>query len=199
MNALNAHRWWLIALGAALLLLAGGDPLLRYSHEILTGRVENLNAEKKTLASTLQHLRDDAATAERLNRAIKAENAAAYLAPVDRLQITAQLEPLAVVSRLGRFTYTLSPEQPFKPDQASPDTDGLAESVLTFEADAPHDGDAYRFAERLLRRLPGHARLRQLVIERTQAFNAETLAAVNVHMNATIDWLTNESRKAEDQ
>ncbi|MDD5585946.1 MAG: hypothetical protein PHY92_03190 [Alphaproteobacteria bacterium] len=199
MKALKAHRWWLAALAAALVLLACGDPLLRYGHDALTARLQKSDAAKKNLTTVLQQLRDDAATAERLSRAIKAGEAAAYLAPADRLQITAQLEPLATASRLGRFTYTLSPEQPFKPEQASPDTDGLAESVLTFEADAPHDGDAYRFIERLLRRLPGRARLRQLAIENTNAANAGPLAVANVRLNATVDWLANGSRKAEEK
>jgi hypothetical protein len=199
MTALKPHRWWLAAFGIALVLLAGSDPVMRYGHEILTERLQKLDAEKRTLTGALQQLRGDAAAAERLSKAIKAEDVAAYLAPADRLQITAQLEPLATVSRLGNFTYALSPEQPFKPEQASPDTDGLVESVLTFEADAPHDGDAYRFIDRLLHRLPGRARLRQLVIERSQASIDGPLAASNIRLNATIGWLANGSRKVDEK
>ena len=199
MRVLRAHRWWLAVFVAALLLLASSDPLLRAAQNILTQKSQRLETEKQNLSQTLQHLRDDAATAERLSRALKAGWAQTYLAPVDRRQMAAQLEPLAAASRLGRFTYTLLPEQPFKPEPALPDTEGLVQSALTVEADAPHDGDATHFIQRLLQALPGRAQLQQLALERPEANTTAPLAEKNVRLNATIDWLANGSQKMGDR
>jgi hypothetical protein len=197
MKMLHAHRWWLIALSAAFLLLVCSDPLSRAAHDVLARRLHKLEIEQKNLTQSLEQLRGDAAIAERLNREIKTGEADSWLAPVDRRQIAAQFEPLAAAARLSRFTYTLSPEQPVEADKPSDDMNGLVQSSLTLEADAPHDADAYRFIGRILRLLPGHAQLRQLVIERLNANGSGQLAATNIRLNANIDWLSNGTMKTE--
>ena len=203
MKKLRAHKWWLAALVAALFVPVCSDPVLRAAHGILAQRLQRVETEKQNLSQVLQHLRDDAATAVRLSHELNAGEATTYLAPVDRRQTAAQFEPLAAASRLGRFTYTLLPEQPFKPEPALPDTDGLAQSALNIEADAPHDGDAQHFIQQLLQALPGRAQLQQLDIERMDsnaATNVNTpLAGKNVRLSATIDWLANASQKMGDQ
>ncbi len=189
MNALRPHHGWLLALGAALLLAAASDPLLRYARNGMAEESRALDAEHARISQSLMQLRDDAATAQRLSRTITSKDMEKYLAPTDRAKIAARLEPIATASRLSRFTYTLSPEQNFAPEGG--DMDGIAQSHLTLEAEAPQDDDATRFLLRLQQTLPGRAALQHLSLERT---NPTALSATNIHLKAEIDWLSNSTQ-----
>ncbi len=197
MKRLYPHRRWLAALVAAFALLIGGDPLLRMAHGGLNARLQKLEDETRDLTQALDQLHKDAETAEKLSRSMKADEMEAYLAPVDRLKITAQFEPLARAAHMGKFTYTLLPERPLKHDYALADAEGLVESSLTFDAEAPHDAAVYRFIDRLMRQLPGRAQLRSLTLDRMSMDDKAPLSPLNVRASAEIDWIANKSVTAE--
>jgi hypothetical protein len=197
MKRLAPHRNWILALSAAFVLMAGSNPLLRYMQDKMTLKQTERAEEQQRLAQNLQQLRDDAATAQKLSEAMDTSVVETMLAPVDRIQITARLETLARGARLSSFTYTLSPEQPFKPDGEEIEPDGIMQSDLTLQADAPQDGNVFRFIENLQQALPGRARLQRLSVERINANDKTPLATANVRMNAALHWLANGSRKTE--
>jgi hypothetical protein len=194
MKALQAHRGWLLALVAAIVFMACSHPLLDYVQQLFEQRLGSIETRHRLLEASLQQLRDDAATAERLRPTIDAEALEKNLAAVDRLSVTSQFESLAASARLDHFAYTLSPETPFKNDA---DAQGLARSTLSIEAQAPNDIDAIRFVDRLLRLLPGRAELQRFSLDRLNDGEAK-LGALNVHVNIAIDWIANESKKAGD-
>lgn len=164
---------------------------MRMAHASLTARLNKLETETRELVHALDQLHKDAETAESLSRAMKADDIETYLAPVNRLSVAAGLEPLARAARLSSFTYKLSPGRAPENDYALADADGLVESAIMFEAEAPHDLAVYRFVTHMARQLPGRTRLRALTLERMNLNEKETLSALNVRAIATIDWLAN--------
>jgi len=196
MSAFRPHCGWLAAVLVALILAGGGNPLLCHFRRSFDRRFEQLDAKRQQLTHSLRQLHDDAALAESLSRSIDVDDVVLYLTPVDRLDITLRLESLASSSRLDRFTYTLSPEQPFKPHPADADSEGLVQSVLSLEAQAPLDTDVFKFIRQALQLLPGHADLGYLSIARITSGGPGQFGPVNVRFNATINWLSNESKKA---
>jgi hypothetical protein len=182
------HRFWIAAILAAPLLAAGGGHLLRYAQEEMAARTQALETEHQRAAATLRQLRHDAAMAERLSRSMEGDDMEKYLAPVSRMKAAAQMERLATTANLSHFVYTLSPERPLHADTG--DMAGIAQSLLTLEADAPEDEAVYRFLFRLNRALPGRSALKHLSIERP---GPDAPAASNVRMKAEVEWLSNGS------
>lgn len=192
MRRLYPHRFWLAAICLCLFLLVISRPLTRVASAALNQRLQRIQAERTTIAHALENLHVDAAAAEELSQDIALDDVATYLAPVDRLKLTEQFEPLASAMRLDRFTYSLSPEQPYKTYPANADLDGVVESSLSLEAEAPHDGDVYRFLQELTALLPGHAQLRHVSISRLRE-DPSSFGAMNVKLSASIDWLANKA------
>jgi len=188
MKALRPHVPWLAAFCAACVLLTATDPLSEKARAIFSDKIRQAENMKSEAERSLQFLRADANTARALSREVTAGEVEAFLAPTDRLQIAARLEQLAAGHRLSRLVYAFSPEKSFVPPPSAPDAEGLSESVLTLEADAPHDVEVFRFLEEARKLLPGRACMKNLTIELLPR-----LAAANVHFSASIDWLSNGS------
>ena len=191
MNALRPHRFWMVALGAALVLLALGHPILRAVHETLAQSQTALTAQNQNLAQNLRQRRDDAATAQQLGQTIDAREVETVLAPVNHTQILARFGPLAASMRLSAFTATPSPERPYKPEGS--DIEKITQTTLTLDADAPQDEAVFTFLGKLQHALPGQTRLKHLVVERLAPDDAAAPTATNVHMHAVVEWTANQT------
>jgi len=195
MKELRPHIGWLLALIGAFILIVGLDPARHYAYEMTGQKQKELSSDHERLALNLRQLRDDAALAERLSKDINANDVEKYLAPSNRLEAVAMLDPLAFDSRLSNFSYTLSPEQPYKSPDDGSDMRGIVQSSLTLQAEAALDNDTYRFLENLPRVLPGRLRLEKLSVERIKL---NLFEATNVRMTAVFEWVANESRGKEN-
>ncbi|NTU76612.1 MAG: hypothetical protein HGA90_02175 [Alphaproteobacteria bacterium] len=193
MNPFSSDHRWPLALLGALLVLFIGTPLLHQAEENLTKKQNLLTQEKEKLQETLQQLREDAATAQQLDETLDIAEVDKLLAPLNRARATSLLEALARASRLDRFSYSLSPETPYRPATEGLAPTGLVTSALTLQGEAPHDGDITSMLDRLRLALPGRLQLHTFELERLRQEPEAAFAATNVRFTATLEWLTNEN------
>ncbi len=182
-TAFRFHRnWLLIALAAALLFAL--PPLWTQQIEAARAdRVAALQTRKTALFAHIRQMESDAIAADELSQTIEAKEVQRFLAPVTRRQAAAQIEAFAAQARLAHLSYQIAPAQPF----AAPDApEGLVQSALQIEADAPSDSDILRFLGHLSD-LPGRVDVADLSIERLQG----ELGALNVHMRLSARWINN--------
>lgn len=178
-------RRWTTGMVAVLTVLGVGLWGVHSAREQLAREAATLRQEVLQTTQTLTQLREDAATAQRLSLEVNPPILEPYLAPVNRKQAMARLEPLANSLHLRNFTYSLAPAQSLRPEGFRTP---VTQSTLTLEADAPQDTHAFRFLERLPRKIPGRLALQSLTLDR---MNEESLGLLNVRMQAVLEWTAN--------
>jgi hypothetical protein len=154
MKFLLPHKFWMATL-AAIALMFFSAPMLGFLRDEAASHLTSVRSERTKTDQALQRLEDDIATTQRLNGQIGAEEIEKSLAYVDRLQAADFLEKQASASRLGHFTYTVSPEQKALIGNPGADAQELAVSTIAVKAEAPLDTDAYAFVDRIRSVMPG--------------------------------------------
>lgn len=177
------HRGWILSLCLCFLFAAVSFSLFRFAALNMSENRVKLETERDNFTRILQQLINDAETAKKLGSDIKPEDYEKYLKPENLSQITSRFERLASMSRLSSFSYTASPEQVWGGNEYI----GLYKSILTVQAEAPHDVYIYRFLKRLQNILPGVARITKLGVERSSS----VLSAANLRFSAEIEWIKN--------
>lgn len=188
---IRSHRLWILALGTGLAVLLFSQPLLQFLRNDMEEDMRRNTARAREVEQALQGIRADANTAEQLGHEVKPGEIESWLMSANRLQVATHFEPLATACRLSHFTYTLSPEKPYQASPPSPDAEGLVESALSLEAEAPQDSDVYRFLDQLKTLLPGHIQITRLSLERLSEGKQTHLGTTNVRFTALVSWLSN--------
>ncbi|MDD3182024.1 MAG: hypothetical protein PHD48_04370 [Alphaproteobacteria bacterium] len=186
----HRHLTWGASLVAALLLMFAVWPLSDSVQEYLATEQKKLSAQKTRLELQIQQWAQDAQTAQKLAQTLSSADVENLLAPMNRKEMTAQLEPLASASRLARMTYTLSPAQSWNGGDQFPGINDVTVSTLSLEADAPEDDDSFMYIQSLSE-LPGQFELHELELH--PLTDAPNIAprALNLHMKAILYWLAN--------
>jgi hypothetical protein len=153
--------------------------------------VAALTAHKQERESELRQLRADAEATKELAGRYSEDEVAAKLAPPDKPRLVIALEKQAASLFLHPFAAAFGPETIPLAREAVPE--GLAESTLTLEGDAPDDLAARALIDAALQTLPGKATLREADLTRDKP--AEALDAANVHFKIAIDLLANASER----
>lgn len=186
------HRFWLAALAAALLVLLAAPPVGHRLRAELEEKRAAQTAKIEALSSQIEQWREDAQAARELSKTMDGENVESYLTPMSRAVLAARLEPLAAQARLSNLTYTLGPEEKWKGEPAFPALEGLAQSALTFEAEAGLDTDILSFLHSL-ETLPGRMDLERLSLKRIDSGPEAPLGARNLKLRAELTWIANAS------
>ncbi len=192
-DILRPHIAWLSVLTASLFLLALTPAVSTRIQEALEKERTHRIAKHAALSARIEQWKADAKEARELAAALGNEDVEAMIAPSSRTDMAAQLEPLADAARLTRLIYTLGPETPWSGDPAFPGMEGIAQSRLTLEAEAPTDADIFVFLKSLSG-LPGRMDLERLSIERIGGPERQTIGAINLRFKAEILWIANESK-----
>lgn len=189
----SPHRLWILLACAAFLLWLGTKPLsdtLRVSLQTTVTRLQN---EKESLFTKIHLMESDAITADELSRTLDKKAVEATLAPASRRAMASRLEALASQSRLDSFTYALSPPAPWT-DETGTLHDGISQSTLSLEAEAPRDSDVLAFIANLSD-LQGRFDLIALTLSRIGGEGE--IRRDNIRMRATLKWIANTERKQE--
>jgi len=181
---------WIAALCAVLLFWAACNLLAGTTATHYQSIVTQKREHKERLALQLQQWRDDAETARTIRENISEHDIARLLEPGNRRAMTARLEPLAAANYLANMTYTLSPAQPWDGGKDFPGIEGVTTSRLSVEADVPHDGYIFAFLAQLST-LQGRFILDELHIAPRSEQHKNDSAALNLHMQARLEWLVN--------
>lgn len=187
MKGFNLHRGWALLLLSGLALMAVAPPLIKIQADDAARTSKSLAADWAQLQETSRRFHDDVTLAHKQDGQIDAKTIDRLLAPVDRMQTGAALEQLAVADHLSHLSYTLQPEHKVEFDTVG--AGDMAESEITFAADAPLDGNVYQFVDDMSRSLPGRVHVRRLQLARLDA--DKPLSQSNIHIEASALWVYN--------
>lgn len=180
----SSRALWIAAILLALVFAGSLPPLADCLTEYWQVALQTAQARDAKLALQIAQETQDAHEARRLKHALPEAEVERLLAPVDRVALIAQMEPLAATARLARLTYTLAPAQVWDGGTAFPGIKGIVVSTLELEADAPSDTDIFAFLSNL-KSLPGSFELMTLDIARIREGD-EQPQALNLHMKASL-------------
>ncbi|MFA6279650.1 MAG: hypothetical protein WC612_02520 [Bdellovibrionales bacterium] len=184
------HRAWVLGLALALTLTLV-EPMAAQVLRLRQAKTQDdLAARFFALAQQKVQFEADLQTAKTIDGTLSPNDISALLAPSDRPLMTQRLESVAASARLFNTTYLLSATQPWTGTGPFTGIDGIAQSALTLEADAPNDADIIGFLSHL-NALEGRLALQQLTIKPIVHNDAAPLSALNLHMTARFLWLTN--------
>lgn len=189
MSLLWPHRFWFALLAISLALIFISLPLLRMAATTTVANLTELKTQQLHAEQTLQQLRSDTETAQKLQSEMTMSEAEQSLEPVDRLLAANIIEREADAAHIYSFSYTLAPEQKIKMAGLTTASQELAVSTITVRGEAPDDMSVYGFIDGMRGSLPGRVRLQQMSLVRSN--KSEPVSAYNLRFNATFEWLSN--------
>ena len=184
---MKPHRLWIALLLATIALIFLTTPMTSRLMVRTEKEIQTLGQEKEARRVKIQQWKDDALKAEELSRTIQTYEIEKYLAPTDRNKLAEKLGPLASVALLTNFTFSLDPAVKWENDKNFPDIQGITQSHLSFEANAPHDVSLFSFLE-ALSHMSGRMDVQEIEIKRT---NQDEISANNLHAKVSLLWLSN--------
>ncbi len=189
------HRAWMTGLFCAVVLVLIEPSIAQKLQTRLTLQQNELAEHFLALAQQKVQFEADLQTAQTIDETLNPIDAETLLAPSNRQHLSQRLESIAASSRLFNVNYLLSPAQTWTEEGPFTGIEGITQSTLTLEADAPHDGDSLGFLARL-NALDGRLHLQQLSIKPLASHEDSPLAALNLHITARFLWLTNAPQEA---
>ncbi len=189
------HRAWMTGFFCAVLLVLMEPRIAHFMHSRLSLTQNELAERFFILAQQKVQFEADLQTAKTIDGTLSPSDIETFLAPSDRQQMSQRLESVAASARLFNVNYLLSAAQAWMGEGSFTGIEGIVQSTLTLDADAPHDNDILGFLSHL-NALGGRLDLQQLSIKPITHNDASPLAALNLHVTAQFLWLTNAPQEA---
>ena len=188
---MKQHRLWILSFLCGVGLLTGLIPLDQYLQQTAQTHLKALQTQKQNRETQIKQWETDALMATEINDEEEIRRIKRYLLPANRTAMAERIELLAAAAMLYDFKYTLSPSKKWNGNSSYPNFWDVTESMLEFQAAAPHEESLFRFIGSLAGD-NSHVILQNIKIEKIKS---KKPALRNVTLSGQIKWLMNGKQK----